>query len=52
MSTKYINFIKWRKIYCMIQKKEHLTLEGIEKIKKIKNSMNSNMKIFNWSHLE
>lgn len=35
MSSKYINYLKFRKVYIMIQKKEHLTEKGLEKIKKI-----------------
>ena len=40
LSSKYINYIKWRKSYIIIQEKRHLTEDGIEKIKKYKNSMN------------
>lgn len=38
MSYKYINYIKWRKVYIMISKKEHLTanMAGINKIKNYK----------------
>ena len=39
-SSKYINYLKWRKAYIIIQNKDHLTETGIEKIKKLKNSMN------------
>jgi hypothetical protein len=27
MSSKYINYLKWRKVYCMIQEKSHLTTQ-------------------------
>ena len=40
LSTKHINYLKWRKAYLIIQNKKHLTKEGIEKIIKLKNSMN------------
>ena len=40
LSTKYINYIKWRKAYIIIQNKDHLTKNGIGKITKIKNTMN------------
>ncbi|BEJ18295.1 LAGLIDADG homing endonuclease (mitochondrion) [Cutaneotrichosporon spelunceum] len=40
-SSKHINYLKWRKVYLMVQNKDHLTLKGQEKIKNIKNSMNS-----------
>lgn len=36
ISTKYIEYIKWRDCYRIIQKKEHLTEQGLEKIKKLK----------------
>jgi len=40
LSTKYINYLKWRKVYILIQYKEHLNSKGIDKIRKIKKSMN------------
>jgi hypothetical protein len=39
-SSKYNNYLKWRKAYIIIQKKYHLTEIGIENIIKLKNSMN------------
>jgi hypothetical protein len=41
LSNKHINFLKWRKAYILIQDKEHLNSSGLEKIIKIKKSMNS-----------
>ena len=41
LSSKYLNYRKWRKAYLIIQKKEHLTEEGIKQIKNLKSSMNS-----------
>nr|YP_203338.1 orf279 [Zancudomyces culisetae]AAW49505.1 orf279 [Zancudomyces culisetae] len=41
LSSKYLNYLKWRKTYLYIQKREHLTLKGIKKIIKIKKTMNS-----------
>jgi hypothetical protein len=41
MSNKYLNYFEWRRVYYMIKEDKHLTLEGVEKIKAIKNSMNS-----------
>ena len=43
LSSKHINYLKWRKAYILIQNGDHLTLEGIEKIKKIKKSMAYNL---------
>jgi hypothetical protein len=40
LSSKYVNYLKWRKAYIIIQNKEHLTSLGITKITKIKESMN------------
>ena len=39
-SSKHINYLKWRKAYIIIQNKDHLTETGIEKIRKLKDSMN------------
>ena len=36
LSSKYLNYIKWRKVYIMIQNKDHLNLKGIEQINKLK----------------
>ena len=41
-SVKNINFKKFRKVLLMIDKSEHLTIEGIQTIQKIKNAMNNN----------
>ena len=40
-SMKYINFKKFRKVLLMIEKFEHLTIEGIKSIQEIKNAMNN-----------
>lgn len=40
-SNKYINYLKWRKAYILIQNKDHLNELGFNKIIKLKNSMNS-----------
>lgn len=45
LSTKFINYIKWRKTFKLIINKEHLTKNGLIKIESIKNSMNT--KLFN-----
>lgn len=41
LSSKHVNFLKWRKAYLIIQEKKHLKKEGLEKIIKLKNTMNS-----------
>ena len=40
LSSKHINYLKWRKAYIIIQNKDHLNKTGIEKIIKLKNTMN------------
>lgn len=40
LSTKYVNYLKWRKAYIIVQNKEHLTISGLEKIIKLKKTMN------------
>jgi hypothetical protein len=40
LSSKHVNYLKWKKAYTIIQNTEHLNASGIEKILKIKNSLN------------
>jgi hypothetical protein len=42
LSSKHINYLKWRKAYIIIQDKNHLTDSGLEQINKLKKSMNRN----------
>jgi len=39
-SKKHISYLRWRKVYRLIQNKEHLTEKGINKIIKIKSIIN------------
>ena len=39
-SKKHISFLRWRKVYILIQNKEHLTDKGLTKIEKIKSHIN------------
>jgi LAGLIDADG endonuclease len=41
LSSKHLNYLKWRSVWEMIQKQEHITLSGQEKIAQIKGTMNS-----------
>lgn len=41
ISTKHINFLKWKKAYIIIQNKDHLTSSGAIKIAKLKSTMNT-----------
>jgi len=38
-SSKNINYLKWRKVYRIVQRKEHLTIKGIDKIRKIQKNL-------------
>ena len=40
LSCKHINYLKWRKAYIIIQNRGHLNKDGLEKIIKLKNTMN------------
>ena len=40
LSSKHVNYIKWRKAYIIIQNKDHLKEEGLNKIVKLKGTMN------------
>ena len=40
LSSKHVNYIKWRKAYVIIQSKNHLNKDGINKFTKLKNTMN------------
>lgn len=42
-STKFINYIKWKKAAKIVQMREHLTKDGIEKLIRIKNTMNNKL---------
>lgn len=43
LSTKLINFIKWRKAAKLINNKEHLTEEGLKKFQRLKDTMNDKL---------
>ena len=40
LSSKHVNYLKWRKAYLIIQNKDHLTKDGLDRIIKFKNTMN------------
>jgi hypothetical protein len=40
LSSKHVNYLKWRKAYLIIQNKDHLNKDGLEKIIKLKSTMN------------
>jgi len=42
LSSKHINYLKWRKAYIVIQNKKHLIDSGLDEIIKLKKTMNRN----------
>lgn len=40
LSSKHVNYLKWRKAYVLVQNKRHLTSCGVDSIIKLKNTMN------------
>lgn len=40
LSSKHINYLKWRKAYIIVQNKDHLNQDGLNKIIKLKSTMN------------
>ncbi len=40
LSSKHINYLKWRKAYIIIKNRDHLNKNGLEKIIKLKSTMN------------
>lgn len=47
LSSKHLSYLLWREAYFLIANKEHLLPSGIDKIKKLKDSINSNLRIEN-----
>lgn len=41
LSSKHVYYLKWRKVYQLVQEKKHLTPRGLARILKIKSSMKS-----------
>jgi hypothetical protein len=46
--VKYLDYVDFCKVAELMQKKEHLTIEGLEKIRKIKNTMNTKRDSKSW----
>lgn len=44
MSTKFVNYIKWRKAVLLFLEGKHKTIEGLEEIIQLKNTMNTKLK--------
>lgn len=41
LSSKHVNYLKWRKAYLILQNKDRLNKDGLEKIIKLKNTIDS-----------
>ena len=50
-SSKYLDYCNWRDGFLLFKDKQHLTTEGLNKIKGLKENLNSKRKEFNWDHL-
>ena len=50
-SSKYSDYLSWKEAQDLVKNKSPQTIEGSNKIKFIKNSMNSNRTHFDWKHL-
>lgn len=50
-SSKYLDYLSWKEGLDLVNKKEHKTIEGSNKLILIKNSMNSNRTKFELKHL-
>lgn len=50
--TKHLDSLDWMEVVDMFDRKEHNTIEGKERIVKIKSGMNNYRTIFTWDHLQ
>ena len=53
-SSKYLDFLSWKEAHNLIVQNAHhkkYGLEGLTKIKNLKNSINNNRSEFSWLHL-
>lgn len=52
ITKKRIDFEKFRTVLLMMEKKQHLTLDGLEKIREIKKTMNQKVELMSENLLE
>nr|BBE20912.1 intronic protein at intron 2 of cox1 gene [Tricholoma matsutake] len=52
LSSKYLDYLEWKKAFIVIKNKNHFSEEGKILILVAKNSMNNNRNYFNWDHLK
>jgi hypothetical protein len=51
-SSKYLDFLEWKKAFNEIKNKTHLTDQGRQIVYSAKNNMNNKRTYFNWDHLK
>jgi hypothetical protein len=51
-SSKYLDFLDWKKVVNIFSEGEHKTSEGKLKILNIKSGINNKRKNFSWDHLQ
>ncbi len=51
-SVKYLDYLNWKEGFLLFKDHKHLTIEGINKLIELKNSMNDRRTEFNWDHLK
>lgn len=50
-SSKHLDFLNWKEVVQMINKKEHLIQENFKKILELKKEMNKSRTIYEWNNL-
>lgn len=50
-TSKYLNYNNWKEGFLLFKDGQHLTPQGLNKIKGIKENMNDKRKEYNWDHL-
>jgi LAGLIDADG endonuclease/Cytochrome C and Quinol oxidase polypeptide I len=52
LSSKYLDYLDWKKAFSIIINKKHYTEDGRKNVLIFKNNMNNKRVYFNWTHLE
>ena len=52
LSSKYLDYLDWKKAFSIIINKMHFSEDGRQNILKYKNNMNNKRIYFNWDHLK
>jgi hypothetical protein len=51
-SSKYLDYLDWKKIALLILDNKHYTDEGLIKTDSVRNSINRKRTYFSWDHLK